>query len=121
MLNIRTSINVHFLDQAHHSKKNCIITAPPVIALNISFLPNGKKKIRCIALKGKPAATIAWKENIVGNCTYTLTNNDDGTVSVESQLITANNFIEEEQICIINHPAFNEVQNHTIYLGMFVI
>ncbi|XP_051870639.1 cell surface glycoprotein CD200 receptor 5-like [Pristis pectinata] len=94
------------------------IIVPPVIMLNVSILPNGHKKFQCIASKGKPAATIAWKENTVGNSTYILINNDDGTVTVESQFITAINFTKEEQVCIINHPAFNEMQNHTISIDI---
>ncbi|XP_072900671.1 cell surface glycoprotein CD200 receptor 1-B-like [Hemitrygon akajei] len=95
-----------------------VIIVPPVVMVNVTILPNGLKKLKCIASKGKPAATIAWKENIVGNSTDILIDNDNGIVTVESQLITAINITEEDQICFIKHPAFNEIQNHTISIGM---
>ncbi|XP_062905971.1 cell surface glycoprotein CD200 receptor 5-like [Mobula hypostoma] len=94
------------------------IIVPPVVMVNVTILPNGHKKLKCIASKGKPAATIAWKENIVGNSTEILIDNNNGIVTVESQLITAINITEEEQICFVKHPAFNEMQNHTISIGM---
>ncbi|XP_069746337.1 uncharacterized protein [Narcine bancroftii] len=91
---------------------------PPVVMLNISFLPNGQKKVQCMALKGKPAAIIAWNKNIAGNSTPISIDNNEWTVSVGIQLITNVTFNKEEPICLINHPAFNKMQNYTVSLGL---
>ncbi|XP_067895994.1 cell surface glycoprotein CD200 receptor 1-like isoform X2 [Heterodontus francisci] len=93
------------------------VLVPPTISLSVNSLPNGLKNVHCIASKGKPAATITWKENTFGNLTHILVDNVDGTVTVESQYHTAINLTEQEQTCIVNHPAFNATQNLTISLG----
>ncbi|XP_069746335.1 cell surface glycoprotein CD200 receptor 1-like isoform X2 [Narcine bancroftii] len=94
------------------------VLVPPVVMLNISFLPNGQKKVQCMALKGKPAAIIAWNKNIAGNSTPISIDNNEWTVSVGIQLITNVTFNKEEPICLINHPAFNKMQNYTVSLGL---
>uniref|UniRef100_UPI00398EFC97 nectin 1a-like n=1 Tax=Pristiophorus japonicus TaxID=55135 RepID=UPI00398EFC97 len=94
------------------------VLVPPIISLSVNSLPNGLKKVQCIASKGKPAATITWKESTLGNSTLILVDNIDGTVTVESQYHTAITFSKENQTCIVNHPAFNATQNHTISLAL---
>ncbi|XP_041067787.1 cell surface glycoprotein CD200 receptor 1-B-like isoform X2 [Carcharodon carcharias] len=94
------------------------VIAPPIISLNFKSLPNGLKKVQCIASKGKPAATITWKEDTFGNSTQIFVDNDDGTVTVEGYYHTPINFTEQKQTCIINHPAFNATQNLTISIAL---
>ncbi|XP_078416639.1 cell surface glycoprotein CD200 receptor 1-B-like [Cetorhinus maximus] len=106
---IRGIFRVHF---------SLFVIAPPIISLNFKSLPNGLKKVQCIASKGKPAATITWKEDTFGNSTQIFVDNDDGTVTVESYYHTAINFTEQTQTCIVNHPAFNATQNLTISFAL---
>ncbi|XP_072371560.1 cell surface glycoprotein CD200 receptor 1-B-like [Scyliorhinus torazame] len=128
-----TCLQIHPVNLTDEGNYTCEITAfqgifrnrfslfvivPPIISLNFKSLPNGLKKVQCIAAKSKPAATITWKENTFGNSTQILVDNVDGTVTVESHYHAPINFTGQKQTCIINHPAFNATQNLTVSLAL---
>ncbi|XP_038657168.1 nectin-3-like protein isoform X2 [Scyliorhinus canicula] len=128
-----TCLQIHPVNLTDEGNYTCEITAfqgifrnrfslfvivPPIISLNFKSLPNGLKRVQCIAAKSKPAAIITWKENTFGNSTQILVDNVDGTVTVESHYHAPINFTGQKQTCIINHPAFNATQNLTVSLAL---
>ncbi|MFT7799918.1 cell surface glycoprotein CD200 receptor 5-like isoform X1 [Arapaima gigas] len=71
---------------------------------------HGRRVAVCLAVGGKPAASISWSTmgNFTGNQSHTL--NADGTVTVKSYLVLPENISSEVLNCIVTHPSFREAE-----------